>query len=517
MSTLFKNFHIKILIILASVYSTGAQAWGELGHQLVCDIAWRSMSSDAKRDITKLIRLSSYKTFADACTHADKVRSDPNMAWLKPYHYINIAREENTVKESDCSKKGCVLNGISKYSGVFATNDSPHERLEALMYLGHFVGDIHQPLHVSYSDDLGGNNVSVTFFGKNSNLHQVWDSGMLQHKNGADWRKIGTELFHQYNKDEKEASPLGKPIDWANESFKLTQSAYAELPKNKNIGQSYYKQFYPLITQRIYLAGERLGRLVDELVASRPETFLVSNKSVDLMTKNSKENYYASVSNSLQGKQLHKTLHKLIKKHKQLSYREVWTALEYTDEDLSNTNNVILLYTQRSHPKTDRVKRGSSSNAWNREHVWAKSHGFPNKSDPRYTDIHHLRPTDNKVNSDRGHKDFDIGGSPHPKASGVFWDTDSFEPPNEVKGDVARMMFYMATAYKNSLRLIDSDSDRGTPKFGYLCTLLKWHQDDPVSSWEQRRNNRVHEIQANRNPFIDYPEYVESIWGNACH
>ena len=158
------------------------------------------------------------------------------------------------------------------------------------------------------------------------------------------------------------------------------------------------------------------------------------------------------------------------------------------------------------------------NNSWNREHIWSKSHGFPEMSDTAYTDVHHLRPADRSINGDRGTRDFDWGGYPHDEAEGCFYDFDSWEPRNEVKGDVARMMFYMAVRYENQstydLELVDSTGTHGTT-FGKISTLLTWHQNDPVSEWERRRNNIIYEqFQHNRNPFIDRPEFAQKIWSH---
>jgi serine protease len=102
--------------------------------------------------------------------------------------------------------------------------------------------------------------------------------------------------------------------------------------------------------------------------------------------------------------------------HVRMSYSAVWEALKYTDEDPANTANVILLYTGRSQAKTYNAGANSSDpDAWNREHVWAKSHGFPDEGQWAHTDIHHLRPADVSVNSTRGNKDFDWGGAPSPR------------------------------------------------------------------------------------------------------
>lgn len=235
--------------------------------------------------------------------------------------------------------------------------------------------------------------------------------------------------------------------------------------------------------------------------------------------------YYAAAL-GLSGAALKSALHNIISSgYTRLSYSQVWTALQYTDEDPGNSNNVILIYTGRSASKSDRVGQpGADSDSWNREHLWAKSLGFPSSNQYGYTDIHHLRPADETVNSLRGNKDFDNGGSVVSEAPGNYTDSDSFEPRNAVKGDVARSLFYMAVRYDGSdgsmpdLELAnDTSSSTGDPEIGVLCTLYQWHSDDPVDSFEQRRNDRVQEWQGNRNPFIDNPQWVQSIWGNRCH
>ncbi|AGF26368.1 extracellular ribonuclease [Bacillus velezensis M27] len=226
------------------------------------------------------------------------------------------------------------------------------------------------------------------------------------------------------------------------------------------------------------------------------------------------ETYYKEASGK-SGTALKSALHRIISGHTKLSYSQVWNALKETDEDPANPNNVILLYTQESRAKS---KNGGSVGDWNREHVWAKSHGnFGTAAGPG-TDIHHLRPADVQVNSARGNMDFDNGGSEYPKAPGNYYDGDSWEPRDEVKGDVARMLFYMAVRYEGGdgypdLELNDKTGNGSAPYMGKLSVLLKWNKQDPVDSKEKRRNEIIYEdYQHNRNPFIDHPEWADEIW-----
>jgi predicted extracellular nuclease/endonuclease I len=207
--------------------------------------------------------------------------------------------------------------------------------------------------------------------------------------------------------------------------------------------------------------------------------------------------------------------------HKNLSYSEVWTSLTYTDEDPLNTNNVILWYSNRSQAKSTNGSGAASSNGdnWNREHSWPKSHGFSSSSLEAYTDIHHLRPTDISINSSRGNLDFDNSDSPLAESTINRVDGDSFEPRDDVKGDVARMMFYMDTRYEGSgsdstpdLQLVNRITTTSESKLGWLCTLAAWNAADPVDVSEELRNDRIYELQGNRNPFTDNPTWVEILY-----
>ncbi|MFH1852942.1 MAG: endonuclease [Candidatus Neomarinimicrobiota bacterium] len=243
--------------------------------------------------------------------------------------------------------------------------------------------------------------------------------------------------------------------------------------------------------------------------------------------------YYDAASGK-SGTELKAALHGIVKNHTRYPYTgsgtDVWDLLKITDEDPENSANVILLYSGRSHPKSDNSGENLTytGDRWNREHVWAKSHGFPSESDTAYTDIHHLRPADESVNTDRNNREFDECTTAHTEAIGCYYDTEAWtwEPRDAVKGDVARMMFYMVVRYdpgKHSddseydLELVDSTGNNAenSPLFGKLSTLLTWHNDDPVDNWERTRNDTIYHFQGNRNPFIDHPEYAVSIWGSS--
>jgi endonuclease I len=223
------------------------------------------------------------------------------------------------------------------------------------------------------------------------------------------------------------------------------------------------------------------------------------------------EDYYLPAE-GLTGTELKTALHDIIDAHQEQSYDDLWNILIESDADTTDADEFILLYTGRELSATAEYPD------WNREHVWSKSHGDFGNTPPAGTDAHHIRPADVSVNSSRGNLDFDNGGNPHSEATECYYDSDSWEPRDAVKGDVARMMFYMAVRYEGDegnepdLELKDEIPTSG-PWFGKLSTLLEWNEQDPVDDFERNRNNVVYSYQNNRNPFVDHPEYVQKIWG----
>ncbi len=247
--------------------------------------------------------------------------------------------------------------------------------------------------------------------------------------------------------------------------------------------------------------------------------------SVMLVTAQIPSGYYNSA-NGLSGEQLKTALHNIIKNHTEYPYTssstDVWDILKETDKDTANPENVILFYTGWSVNAAQEYNNGSG---WSREHVWAKSHGDFGTTMGAGTDAHHLRPADITVNSARNNKDFDNGGSLYIDGDGAtecYSDADSWQPRDAVKGDVARILFYMAVRYEGEngepdLELVDAVNtydlnETGKGYMGKLSTLIEWNSQDPVDSFEINRNNVVYSFQGNRNPFIDHPEYVNEIW-----
>ncbi len=232
---------------------------------------------------------------------------------------------------------------------------------------------------------------------------------------------------------------------------------------------------------------------------------------------------YYSTATGLSGSALKSALHDIIDDHTEFPYTasstDTWDILKVSDRDPANPINVILVYLGTSVNGPQEYNNG---NGWTREHVWPQSLlGFTISSPGVATDVHNLKPADDGVNSSRSNKEYDNGGAPVNGVPDTYSDSDSWEPRDSVKGDVARIIFYMAVRYEGDVPgepdlEMDSFTNGGVFTFGNMGTLLQWHANDPVSAFEQSRNNAIYSYQQNRNPFIDHPEWVDSIWGNTA-
>ena len=158
----------------------------------------------------------------------------------------------------------------------------------------------------------------------------------------------------------------------------------------------------------------------------------------------------------------------------------------------------------------------------NREHVWAKSHGGFADICPMDSDAFNIRPADASVNMDRSNKDFvnvQPSGIQHSEATECWYNSTAWEPGSATKGQVARILFYMATRYEGDngemdLEVVDKLDTYSLPEHGKLAALLEWNNQYPTSDLERQRNERIFQIQQNRNPFVDHAEFANYIWDN---
>lgn len=237
------------------------------------------------------------------------------------------------------------------------------------------------------------------------------------------------------------------------------------------------------------------------------------------------EGYYAGASGK-SGADLKTALFEIIKNPKVVSYARLWKAFEKTDVGV--TDKVWDMYSDNKFDfLTNRCGTyKQEGDCYNREHAVPKS--WFREAPPMHSDLFHIYPTDGYVNNRRSNHPFgEVGitywtssnGSKVGQNTFGGYTKTVFEPIDEYKGDLARSYFYMATAYEDRISKWRSDQIGGNTYPGFsqwtLDMLLKWHRDDPVSLKEVRRNEEIYKIQKNRNPYIDYPQLVEYVWGKS--
>ena len=228
---------------------------------------------------------------------------------------------------------------------------------------------------------------------------------------------------------------------------------------------------------------------------------------------------------ALGGAALKTTVHGLIDGHTVVSYGDAWDALSVLDASPSNGSRVNMIYSDHTH---DAITDRGVASGWNREHSWPKSYGV-GYSGPDYSDLFALYAADWNVNSARSNLYFDDCTTgctvpAHSEASATTAkDSLRFQPPEDVRGDLARAQFYMAVRYDGGesntedLELADTPNTTAAT-MGRLSTMLAWHAADPVSAAEAARSEGTCGYQHNRNPFVDHPEWAECIFvdGGTC-
>jgi hypothetical protein len=260
---------VAVILLCGCVSSFG---WGPEGHSLVARIAWDELTPAVQAKVTEI--LGSGVTIQSVSSWPDQIRRD--RAATAPWHYIDIPIDKPHLDMArDCPKGDCVISKIEEFRKQLRDPAVQGvERREALMFLIHFVGDMHQPLHCSDNKDKGGNDVHVVFNGRPTNLHSVWDSGLLGLMGKED------DLLPVYEKDAAKHEnkwARGSVSDWAEESHKEAQrTTYGRLPKVAagtpiTIDAKYDKKAEPLVSQQIEKAGVRYVKESEPLVKQQIE------------------------------------------------------------------------------------------------------------------------------------------------------------------------------------------------------------------------------------------------------
>lgn len=270
MKNIVKRF--VLLSFLISLIPRAAYSFGYEGHKIVVKISSRYLTPAAKQHIGEILGDASDSTLAEASVWADLIKRNPKYDWARPLHYVNIPANSNGYKKSrDCFDNGCVVEAIRRYAGVLKDSTaSRKEKQEALKFLIHFVGDIHQPLHAGLARDRGGNDVRVYFFGEPTNLHRVWDYQMIERKK-LPWPQYADSLQKAITEEDLQKWNSLDPVVWVNESFHLAHSHSYNIPGNHRIGEEYYEKNIIIVEQQLKNAGVRLALLLNDLFRNTSE------------------------------------------------------------------------------------------------------------------------------------------------------------------------------------------------------------------------------------------------------
>ncbi len=257
MKYLFLCFKI---VVISFTPLKATEDWGQTGHRVTAQVAEHYLTEKAKVKISELLE---GKSMAMVSNDADYIKSDRNFDIYRPWHYVNIPFEKYYF-EIEPSSQGDLIQAIEICKNVIKDEKSTQDqRSFYLKLLIHFVGDLHQPLHLGIEDDKGANDFQVLWFNESTNLHAVWDSSMIDHYQlsytelTADLPEFTIESIVQYTK--------GTVIEWAEEIRTLTKQIYHSSKMGDKLGYRYMYEYFALVKQQLKIGGIRLAYILNEL------------------------------------------------------------------------------------------------------------------------------------------------------------------------------------------------------------------------------------------------------------
>lgn len=256
------------LLVLILCTCNVAVAWGPVGHKVVGALAIDKLNPDASKRLVDLMGTGDLEQLTDWCNWPDEYRETDDGAWSSPLHYVNIPVGAETYNAArDCRQDLCVTEAIPRYASELSdvTLDA-EQRQKAFGFLCHFVGDLSQTLHAGFGHDRGGNDFAITFQGEELNLHEFWDSTLIN-LHTSHW----IELFHSLQTagacpDTRSWNPA-MAIKWTNESHQLAiRRAY---PDNPEISDAFSEESWGMIRQQLITGGRNLALVLNAVLGSR--------------------------------------------------------------------------------------------------------------------------------------------------------------------------------------------------------------------------------------------------------
>ncbi len=254
------------LRVLAGVVMVGgladpSLAWGPTGHRATARVAERHLTPQAAKAVAELLAPESL-TYAG--TWGDEIRSEPEWARADPWHWVTVP-DGQTYEAAAKNPAGDVLEAIARFQKTLADKTAPRaERAQAVKWLAHLLGDLHQPLHVGRGDDRGGNETVVLWFGEPSNLHSVWDSKLIE-QSELSFTELA-ELVDRATPEQAREWQRGGPREWAAESQQLRDQVYSI--GDRRLSFKYVHDQWPVVQRRILQGGLRLAAELNRLLGT---------------------------------------------------------------------------------------------------------------------------------------------------------------------------------------------------------------------------------------------------------
>lgn len=250
---------ITLMLLMFAVQT--AAAWGPKGHDVVAYIAECNVNRRVK---AKVMQALGGHTFTYYSSWADNIRNFPEYRHTSTWHYANVD-EGYTYATMPKNPKGDVLTAVTLIVEQLKSGKvTPEEENIYLRMLIHFVGDMHCPMHAGRLSDLGGNLVTVKWFGKEVKLHAVWDDLIVESVRKWSYSEWQREIDN-VSREEREALSAGTPLDWMNETVEICQQVYKDAPAGSELSWDYQNENYPLLETQLRKAGYRLARLLNEI------------------------------------------------------------------------------------------------------------------------------------------------------------------------------------------------------------------------------------------------------------
>ncbi|CAI8336815.1 MAG: Uncharacterised protein [Flavobacterium sp. SCGC AAA160-P02] len=258
------RYQLTVLFLLINIICYANKknpAWGLTGHRVVGEIAYNHLTKKAKRNLENLIN---GEGLAIISTYADDIKSDKNFKKFSSWHYVNF-KVGDTYETSEKNSKGDIIYAINECQRIISHPDSSKEdKVFYIKLLVHFLGDLHQPLHIGRAEDRGGNSISVKWFGKSTNLHSVWDTKMIESFNMS-YSELTSNL-DKFSKKQKNAIQQGTVLDWVRESRKLAMKVYESVKVDENLSYRYMYDYFFIVKNQLQKAGLRLAKILNEIL-----------------------------------------------------------------------------------------------------------------------------------------------------------------------------------------------------------------------------------------------------------